>query len=94
MLWGKLMTATSHRDGRRVATERCRDGPHDADPRPCRGGARDSGTMARIIIVGLTAGDSSARKRLLEAGSHVVFDKTDILEVLDWFAQQHQHQQA
>ena len=53
--------------------------------------------MARwpsMIIIGLTAADSSARKRLLEAGSHVVFDKTDILEVLDWFAQRRQRQQA
>lgn len=47
-----------------------------------------------IIIVGLTAGDASARDRLLEAGSHVVFDKTEIIQILDWFAQERQNESA
>lgn len=61
---------------------------------PTLGGADAAREIAArwpsVTIAGLTAGDSSAHKRLLEAGSHVVFDKTDIIQVLDWFAQKGQ----
>lgn len=37
-----------------------------------------------IIVIGLTAGDASARQRLQASGAHVVFDKTEIIEVVEW----------
>lgn len=61
---------------------------------PTLGGAEATREIAArwpgVIIVGLTAGDSSARDCLLEAGSHIVFDKIDVIEMLDWFTQQWQ----
>ena len=41
-----------------------------------------------VIMIGLTAGDFQAHVRLLSSGARAVFDKTQIIDLLDWLAGQ------
>lgn len=41
-----------------------------------------------IVVIGLTAGGRRAKDRMLQAGARAVFDKTQIIELLDWLSEQ------